>query len=73
MNVLLKNSKLKIFPLVLILILIFSRLISELKTFVYRNGRPDHMDGYHDDIIMALAMPIFIVQTTFKKLEVTNF
>ena len=45
------------------------RLISELKTFVYRNGRPDHMDGYHDDIIMALAMPIFIVQTTFKKLE----
>ena len=45
------------------------RLISELKTFVYRNGRPDHMDGYHDDIIMALAMPIFVVQTTFKKLK----
>jgi hypothetical protein len=45
------------------------RLISELKTFVYRNGRPDHMDGYHDDIIMALAMPLFVVQTTFKKLE----
>ena len=45
------------------------RLISELKTFVYRNGRPDHMDGYHDDIIMALAMPIYVVQTTFKKLK----
>ena len=45
------------------------RLISELKTFVYRNGRPDHMDGYHDDIIMALAMPLFVVQTTFKKLK----
>ena len=27
------------------------------------------MDGYHDDLIMAHAMPIFIVQTTFKKLE----
>ena len=45
------------------------RIISELRTFVYRNGRPDHMDGYHDDIIMAYAMPIFIVQTSFKKLE----
>ena len=45
------------------------RLISELKTFIYKNGRPDHMDGYHDDLIMAHAMPIFIVQTTFKKLE----
>jgi len=45
------------------------RMISELRTFVYRNGRPDHMDGYHDDIIMAYAMPIFIVQTSFKKLE----
>ena len=48
------------------------RLISELKTFVYRNGRPDHMPNYHDDIIMALAMPVFVVQTTFKKLEVVE-
>jgi intein/homing endonuclease len=46
-----------------------TRLISELKTFVYKNGRPDHMEGYHDDLIMALAMCIFIVQTSFKNLE----
>lgn len=45
------------------------RMISELRTFVYRNGRPDHMDGYHDDVIMAYAMAIFIIQTSFKKLE----
>jgi hypothetical protein len=45
------------------------RMISELRTFVYRNGRPDHMDSYHDDIIMAFAMCIFVVQTSFKKLE----
>ena len=45
------------------------RMTSELKTFVYKNGRPDHMEGYHDDIIMAYAMAIFIVQTSFKKLE----
>jgi hypothetical protein len=44
-------------------------MISELRTFVYRNGRPDHMDSYHDDIIMAFAMCIFVVQTSFKKLE----
>lgn len=45
------------------------RLISELRTFVYKNGRPDHMDGYHDDIIMAYAMCIFVIQTSFKKLQ----
>jgi hypothetical protein len=45
------------------------RMISELRTFVYKNGRPDHMEGYHDDIIMAYAMCIFIIQTSFKKLE----
>ena len=27
------------------------------------------MKGYHDDLIMSLAMCIFIVQTSFKKLE----
>ena len=46
-----------------------TRLTSELKTFVYKNGRPDHMEGYHDDLIMALAMCIFVVQTSFKRLE----
>jgi len=45
------------------------RMISELRTFVYKGGRPDHMEGYHDDIIMAYAMAIFIIQTSFKKLE----
>ncbi len=45
------------------------RMIEELRTFVYKNNRPDHMDGYHDDIIMAYAMAIFVVQTSFKKLE----
>jgi hypothetical protein len=30
------------------------------------------MEGYHDDIIMAYAMCIFIVQTSFKKLEMVE-
>ena len=46
-----------------------ARLTSELKTFVYKHGRPDHMEGYHDDLIMSLAMSIFVVQTSFKRLE----
>ena len=46
-----------------------SRLTSEMKTFVYKNGRPDHMDGYHDDLLMSLAMCLWVMEHSFKKLE----
>jgi hypothetical protein len=46
-----------------------SRLTSEMKTFVYKNGRPDHMDGYHDDLLMSLAMALWVMEHSFKKLE----
>lgn len=49
-----------------------SRLISEMKTFIYKNGRPDHMDGYHDDLLMAVAMCLWVLQTSFKNLEKVN-
>jgi Terminase large subunit, T4likevirus-type, N-terminal len=45
------------------------RLTTEMKTFVYKNGRPDHMDGYHDDLIMALAMCLWVLEHSFKNLE----
>ena len=45
------------------------RLASEMKTFVYKNGRPDHMDGYHDDLIMSLAMCLWVLEHSFKNLE----
>ena len=45
------------------------RLVSEMKTFVYRNGRPDHMRGYHDDLIMAMCMALWVLEHSFKKLE----
>ena len=45
------------------------RLTSEMKTFVYKNGRPDHMDGYHDDLIMSLAMCLWVLEHSFKNLE----
>jgi hypothetical protein len=46
-----------------------SRLTSEMKTFVYKNGRPDHMEGYHDDLLMSLAMALWVVEHSFKNLE----
>ena len=46
-----------------------SRLISEMKTFIYKNGRPDHMEGYHDDLLMSLAMCLWVLEHSFKNLE----
>ena len=40
-----------------------------MNTFVFKNGRPDHMKGYHDDLLMAIAMCCFVSQTSFKDLE----
>jgi len=45
------------------------RTTSEMKTFIYKNGRPDHMEGYHDDLLMAFAMPLWVLEHSFKKLE----
>ena len=46
-----------------------ARLTAELKKFVYKNGKPDHMKGSHDDLIMALGMCLFVANTSFKKLH----
>jgi hypothetical protein len=40
-----------------------------MNTFVFKNGRPDHMKNYHDDCLMAIAMCCFVSQTSFKDLE----
>ena len=45
------------------------RTIAEMSTFVFRNGRPDHMVGYHDDLLWALAMGLYVSNTTFKEIE----
>lgn len=44
------------------------RMTGEMKTFIYKNGRPDHMDGYHDDLLFALGMALFVLEHSFKKL-----
>ena len=38
------------------------RTINELETWVFKNGRPDHQDGAHDDLLTCLAMGLFIMQ-----------
>lgn len=45
------------------------RLTNEMRTFIYKNGKPDHMDGYNDDCLMALGMALWILETQFKKLK----
>jgi hypothetical protein len=45
------------------------RLHNELKKFVYKNGKPDHMKGSHDDLIMALGMCLFVANNSFRKLS----
>ena len=45
------------------------RLINEMKTFVYINGKADHMKGHHDDLIMAMAMCIYVGEFSFSLLK----
>ena len=39
-----------------------TRVISELGTWIFKNGRPDHMDGMNDDLLTCLAMGLFVMQ-----------
>lgn len=46
------------------------RVINELDTWVWKNGRPDHMKGFHDDSLTCLAMGLFVMKFyMFKKLQ----
>jgi hypothetical protein len=45
------------------------RALAEIETFVFISGRADHMKGYHDDLLMSIAMCCFVASTSFKDLE----
>jgi hypothetical protein len=50
-----------------------SRLLNEMNTFIYMNGRPDHQKGQHDDLIMSVAMALYVGESSFTSLnKVTN-
>tara|TARA_R110002074_G_scaffold152267_2_gene306189 strand:+ start:3237 stop:4820 length:1584 start_codon:yes stop_codon:yes gene_type:complete len=43
-----------------------SRLTNEMKTFIWKNGKPQAMKGYHDDLIMALAIACWVRDTAIQ-------
>ena len=42
------------------------RLIEEMKTFIWRNGRPEAQSGYNDDLVMAFSIAMYIRDTALK-------
>lgn len=43
------------------------RIYSEMETWVWKGGRQDHMDGFHDDTITCSAMGMFVMQYSMKR------
>jgi hypothetical protein len=48
------------------LIIRSKRLINEAKTWIWKNGRADHSDGNHDDLIMSSAIFAYLYNTSFR-------
>ena len=40
-----------------------TRLLNELKTFVWSNGKPQAMRGYNDDLVMSMAIACWVRDT----------
>lgn len=45
------------------------RVINELETWVFKNGRPDHMDGFHDDLLTCLSMIVYVMEFSLLRNE----
>ena len=43
-----------------------SRTVNEMKTFIWNKGKPQAMKGYHDDLIMALAIACWVRDTAIQ-------
>ena len=43
-----------------------SRLIDELFTFIYSNGRAEAMKGYNDDLVMAFSIGLWVRDTALR-------
>ncbi len=42
------------------------RLLEEMRTFIWKNGRPEAQQGYNDDLVMSFAMGQYMRDTAFK-------
>ena len=40
-----------------------------METWIFKNGRADHMDGYHDDSLTCLAMGLFVMEFSMLRKE----
>jgi len=43
-----------------------SRLVNEMITFIWKNGKPQAMKSYHDDLVMALAIGCWVRDTAIQ-------
>jgi len=43
-----------------------SRMINEVKTFIWQNGKPQAMRSYNDDLVMALAIGCWVRDTALQ-------
>ena len=43
-----------------------SRTVNEMKTFIWKNGKPQAMKSYNDDLIMALAIACWVRDTAIQ-------
>ena len=43
-----------------------SRLISEMKVFVWRHGKAEAQQGYNDDLVLSFSMGQYVRDTAFK-------
>lgn len=49
-----------------------TRTISELRTLIYNNGRPEAMFGYNDDLSMSLSIGLYVMATTLSDMLSTK-
>lgn len=54
------------------LILHSKRLLSEMKTFIVKGDRPEAEQGYNDDLIMALALALYVRDTEYGNVTYAN-
>jgi hypothetical protein len=54
-----------------------SRMMAELDTFIWKNGRPEALQGYNDDLIMALCIGLWVRDTAMRLrlegIEITKY
>ncbi|MFN9956747.1 MAG: hypothetical protein ACK55I_26905, partial [bacterium] len=54
-----------------------TRMMAELDTFIWKNGRPEALQGYNDDLIMALCIGLWVRDTALRLrlegIEITKY